>query len=454
MRHAEEQKSSKQTKGTNKRPGHIIRVRSKSILKVRLGAPLLKTDPRNPKVLLLAFSASTHIGDALADRGDEDTLAPALDEFRYAEGLAQTMADMAPDNGARQRNIMFVLHKIGDIRQEQKSWDLAIAEYTKALGIIAPVAKKYPDKITWQRDVANCHSRLGQALAGKEKFDDALAELRTAYSIRSSLADRKDNVTQSNLALSHIEFARVYEAQQKLEQAENEFRSAIKIRQEISDKDPTNAAWLIPLSATHMDLGRVLRADRKWSPAYKRAVDIRQGLATRDPTNVYRQNTLAVSRYDLAETLVLLNREDEALQNYSDAADALEDLAENLAKSQPKKAAGYGARGFDARIKMCNIEDVQGKNDKALEDYRKALTIAQQFASEDESDASWQRKLASVHEKIGDDLVVNHDPGGALDEYKAALATIKKLSEGSSDPELIQLVAELQAKMQPLLPKG
>jgi len=47
-----------------------------------------------------------------------------------------------------------------------------------------------------------------------------------------------------------------------------------------------------------------------------------------------------------------------------------------------------------------------------------------------------------------------HDPSGALEEYKAALAIIKRLSERSSDPGLIQLVAELQAKMQPLLPKG
>jgi tetratricopeptide (TPR) repeat protein len=420
--------------------------------------PLLNADPRNLRALLLAFSTSTRMADALADRGDEETLAQGLEEFQYAEKLARTMAEMAPGNAARERDIMFVLQKMGDIRQEQSDWNRAIAKYSKALEIIARVVDKEPDNLTWKRDLANCHSRLGQALSGKGEFGDALAHLRIAFDIRSKLAspDSNDNVIQSNLALSHIEFARLFEAKNELDKALEEFRSVKKIREALAEKDPSNAASSIQLAATYMDLGRILRTRGESALAsdeYKRAVDVRQGLAIRDPTNVDRQDTLAASRYALAEVLGLLKRPDEALQNYEYAALALEDLADNLTKDRPKKAAAYRGRAFDSRMKMGDIFVTKDNHDAALGEYRKAFTIAQQLATQDENDASWQRNLASVHDKIGDQLAWKQDPGGALEQYNAAVAIMKKLSEGANNPEWMQLLETLQSKAQALLTK-
>jgi hypothetical protein len=99
---------------------------------------------------------------------------------------------------------------------------------------------------------------------------------------------------------------------------------------------------------------------------------------------------------------------------------------------------------------MGAIEGAQGKDDQALEDYRKALVIAQQLASQNESNASWRRKLASAHEKVGDELRVKQDWSGALDEYKAALAIVKKLLESSDNPEWIRTLEGLQAKIKAL----
>lgn len=205
-----------------------------------------------------------------------------------------------------------------------------------------------------------------------------------------------------------------------------------------------------------MDLGRILRTRGESALAsdeYKRAVDVRQGLAIRDPTNVDRQDTLAASRYALAEVLGLLKRPDEALQNYEYAALALEDLADNLTKDRPKKAAAYRGRAFDSRMKMGDIFVSKDNHDAALGEYRKAFTIAQQLATQDENDASWQRNLASVHDKIGDQLAWKQDPGGALEQYNAAVAIMKKLSEGANNPEWMQLLETLQSKAQALLTK-
>jgi tetratricopeptide (TPR) repeat protein len=427
---------------------------------------LPKSEQQQPQGLTLAYSISFRMADALADQGnDPQTLERGLQEFVYAEGLARKLAQMDPENGSYQRNIMFVLQKLGDIRQVQQDSDGAIAKYNEALEVAKQlVARPSPDP-TWKRDLANCYSRVGQGFSQKQDFENALENLNTALDIRTELfqSNKDDAVAQSNLGRSHVEIGKVYEQQSQLEQALKEYRITEEIRSTLVKKDPANDARLNQLAVVQMYIGGVLKKlgeqrqddnDRKrdWDAAlaeFNQALNIRQNLAVGDTENQDWQGALGTTRLALAELLELEKRPDEALQQYSYAVETLDDLTDN----RPKKAAEYREKAFNGRMRMGAIEDAQGKNDQALEDYRKALAIAQQLASKDESDTSWQRKLAAVHEKIGDELVVKQDPSGALDQYKAALAIIKELSEGSNDPRLTELIPALQAKMQPLVPK-
>jgi len=43
-------------------------------------------------------------------------------EYREAEKLATRMLEMAPGNGPRQRDLMFVKQKIGDVHQMEGNW--------------------------------------------------------------------------------------------------------------------------------------------------------------------------------------------------------------------------------------------------------------------------------------------------------------------------------------------
>ena len=104
-------------------------------------------------------------------------------------------------------------------------------------------------------------------------------------------------------------------------------------------------------------------------------------------------------------------------------------------------------------MKMGDIFVSKDNHDAALGEYRKAFTIAQQLATQDDNDPSWQSNFASVYEKIGDQLVFKQDPGSALEQYDAALAIMKKLSEEAKNPEWMQLLDTLQSKAQALLTK-
>ena len=423
---------------------------------------LPRSEQEDPQGVVLAYAISWRMADALADQGnDPDTLARGLEEFRRAEGLARKLVEMTPEDGWRQRNIMFVLQKIGDISQMKEEYDDAIANYNQAIKIAEKLVRRPSAPSVWKRDLGNCHSRLGQVFALKKDFKPAFDQLSAALVIRTELADadRDDDVAQSNLGRSHIEFARLFEQQNKLDKVLGEYRAAELIREKLVKKDPSNAARLSQLAPVYMYVGDVLRKQWKWEDAlqeYNRALNIRQDLATRDPRNLERQDVLAASRHAFADMLTLQNRFEEALQNYEDAALALEDLADNAAKDRPKKAADYRGRAFDARVKMGDIFVSKDNHDTGLGEYRNALALAlaQQLADQDGNDASWQTKLASVHEKIGDQLALKQDPGGALEQYNAALAIIKKLSEDRpNDMDWIKALEFLQSKIQALVTK-
>src|SRR5262249_20503483 len=110
---------------------------------------LPKSDQEQPQGLTLAYSISWRMAEALADQGnDPQMLERGLQEFAYAESLARKLAQMEPENGWRQRNIMFVLQKEGDIYQVEGDPDSAIAKYNEALEIPKKlVARPSPDPI-------------------------------------------------------------------------------------------------------------------------------------------------------------------------------------------------------------------------------------------------------------------------------------------------------------------
>src|SRR5262249_40138389 len=94
-------------------------------------------EPGNPNVLAYLYGSDWRMGDAVASRGiDSATLQEALKEYLDANALAQRLADMAPNDGARQRELMFIHQKIGDISQSQGDLEAALAEYRLSLALI------------------------------------------------------------------------------------------------------------------------------------------------------------------------------------------------------------------------------------------------------------------------------------------------------------------------------
>ena len=72
----------------------------------------------------------------------------------------------------------------------------------------------------------------------------------------------------------------------------------------------------------------------------------------------------------------------------------------------------------------------QGDAAGALEAYRALLATAERLAAGDPTNASWQRDLSVSHEKVGDALLAQGDLAGALRAYRNSLAIRERLAAG------------------------
>ena len=107
--------------------------------------PLNLAAPNDPKLLSLLYHSLWRMGDAIADRDTRrSTQERALKVFLEAEQLARQVAAMTPEDSDRQGHIVFVLQKIGDVRQSLNDWPTAIAVYGEALKISQGAVDRAP----------------------------------------------------------------------------------------------------------------------------------------------------------------------------------------------------------------------------------------------------------------------------------------------------------------------
>jgi tetratricopeptide (TPR) repeat protein len=400
---------------------------------------LLAAHPGNPKVMELLYNSLWRVGDAIADRDLRPaTQELALKEFQEAEKLARQLVKMAPEDRRRQRNVAFVLLKIGDVRQVLHEWPSAIAFYGEALTIMQAVVAGEPANRDWQRDLANTLSRLGQARAGKGDLNTALEQYRAALKIRSELAadNRMDDVLilPSNLAISHKEIAELHAKRGDLDAALDEYRLAIGIREKLLDKDPLNTDRQSSLASLYVGEGVVLERKGNLAAAleqYRKAYKLRRELALRDRTNpVWQRNfaTAGMSAADLLEAQNAAQNNVVQSQDLNEAAKLYRDAIGILLLLGPRYDRHVFRDVFHCYIKIGDILKSQNDPEGALKEYGRASRIARDSTAEDATSVQWHKKLAQSYDKIGEFLAAQERADEALEHYQTAIKFVENLA--------------------------
>jgi tetratricopeptide (TPR) repeat protein len=412
-----------------------------------LAEQLRETSPDDPKVLQFLYGSMWRMGDAISIQGgDQATQVRALTEYQEAEKLAGRLVALAPVDRARQRDLMFVQQKIGDVYQALNKPEAANDEYDKAFRLIQTILATTPDDRAWRQDLANTQRRMGQAFAARLDLDRALAQFRDALDTRTELAKgpESNDVVRSNLATSHRDMASIFERRSEPDAALGEYRLAIEIQESLVAKDPDNATSLFPLASSYAGMGALLRRlgdDSQALEQYRKAYGIRQTLARKDPSNPVRQNSFALAGISVAELLgAQKSNFDEALKLYRDAIIILDEV-------RPR----YDSNVFDCYIKIGDILMSRNDRDGALTEYKVAQGIAVDAAAKAPGSVPWQRNLATSYTKIGDLLAAQARLREAHEEYRQALDILKALAERNPKSDEWPALAEsLNTKIQNL----
>jgi tetratricopeptide (TPR) repeat protein len=258
-----------------------------------------------------------------------------------------------------------------------------------------------------------------------------------------AVADRKDDVLQSNLATSHREIAGLYTEQGDLDAALVEYRRAIGIREDLLAKDPTSANWQVSLAPLYVGASDVLKRKGDLAAAleqYRKAYTLRRELALRDPTNQARLHSFATTGMSVAGLMVAQNQGlDEAVTLYRASIDTLDDL-------QPR----YDQDVFRCYIKIGDILKSRDDPKGALTEYEVASGIARDSATKDANSAPWQKNLMESYAKIGEFLLAQGRTREAIDHYRKALEFVEARAAEHPDAGWATHTQSLKAEIEKL----
>jgi tetratricopeptide (TPR) repeat protein len=392
--------------------------------------PFYEARPSDPETLRAVYFSTWRMADAISHRGlDREYQLRALPLYAEAERLARLLMDKSPEDRAWQRELVFVLGKLGDVRLGLREWTRAIETYREAVPIMRAVADSQPDNRGWQRDLADAVARVGDGLSANRQFDEALAPLEEALEIRKNLAARyRDDATiQGSVAIGRGRIARLYERWGRpgdLDLALEQYRIAIEVLEILLGRDSANAFWQNLVAPWYSQSGALLIKKGELTAAlaqYQKAYPLRRALALRDPIPA-RQYESADAAIKVANLLVELKSLSEAVRIYREAVETLDEV-------RPK----YDLDVFQIHIKIGDVLAMQGELPNALTEYETASDIARKAAAADPTSGPWQKVLEESYLKIGEFLIRQGRPRDALDHYQKALKFVDELAAKHAD---------------------
>ena len=225
--------------------------------------------------------------------------------------------------------------------------------------------------------------------------------------------------------------------QADLEGAVDGFSHSLEIARRMVVKDPNDANWQRNLANGYQQIGEVCQAKGNLSAAadaFAKTVQIYENLASQYPSNTEWKHQLAGSWRRIGEVYQVQG-------NVKDAADAfahvsqLTPQAPDLGQENPEwitNRCSDIAERISWKIRG-EERNARGDLEGAAEAFLRSLQAAQRLASQDESDADWQRDLADGWQSVGEALEAQGDLVGAIDAFAHGAEISERLAV--TDPD-------------------
>ncbi|MBA3455070.1 MAG: serine/threonine protein kinase [Deltaproteobacteria bacterium] len=376
-----------------------------------------------PSEEVLALSTShMKLGSVYLARGESAT---ALESFRAALRLRETLLETQPDNVEVLEKVLEVQNELAELQRQIGDDKSAIQTYRDAVPVMEGLARRDPTNTTWKRQRAYLLSNLGFAQLDIGELQAGLEQLRIATELQKELVARDPKVQawQGDLSRSYNRSGDGYIYAGDLERGIAMYKLALEIRAKMAKSDPKSAPYRRAVAWSHAKLAAAYTSKLDTAAAtaeHDRALVLRTKLVDEAAAHSGFRNELASTEIALGKLLV---RSD--AKRARTLIDAGLGRARALVSGDPINGEWKETliSGLLARADLSRATNETSTIVGALEEAR---TFAKAAADRAPTNAHWPGYVAEIHVRLAE---IATDPKVAAAEWKAARDVLEPLAK-------------------------
>ena len=378
-----------------------------------------------PQDEVLALSTShLKLGAVFQVRGES---AKALDEYRTALRLRQTLLDGQHDNVEIQSTVLDGQLTLADLQRTVGDPDGAIETYGKALPVMDALTRRDPANTTWRRLRGNLEADYGFALLDRGDYRAGLDQLERAIATQHELVDLdpQSTVWQGDLSRS---YTRAGDAQLYLGDVDGSiarYRLGLEIRSKLVAKEPRSAPYRRSIGWSHAKLASAYAAHddpARAIEAHQEALELRAKLVEEFPGQSGFRNELALSELALGHLIATRDPERSARLIESGLGRARALVEADPINHEWKETLTHGLL---ARAGAARGPDARKQRDDALAE---ALDLARAALAGPAHNVRWPGLAAEIHAGLAEQARARGDARAASAEWQAVREVLEPLA--------------------------
>lgn len=201
-------------------------------------------------------------------------------------------------------------------------------------------------------------------------------------------------------------------------------KKALQLRLALFGADRSNPERAIDLARSHQQIGGIVTVTGDIAAAaeqFRASIALISPLAVSGSTGIEARKQLRSAYLSLGQSILRSGSLTDSLENYTQAFDINEGLLAEEADNENSMRAKFIVLNYIGYVRM-----VMGDNNRAIEDLRASLSIAEQLHHDDPTDMRFRRAVVSGHSFLGLGL----SQGGYPNEGIENLGTALRLQQG------------------------
>ncbi|HEX8422339.1 MAG TPA: protein kinase, partial [Pyrinomonadaceae bacterium] len=235
--------------------------------------------------------------------------AGALESYRKAQTIAESLADAAPTDARARRRLWLTLVKMGDMQTFNGDTEGAKESFSKAQANIEGLAAAHPENVSLQQDLGSSYDRNGNVLLAAGDPVAALESFRRALAIFGELSTKnpaRDDLRR-NVASTYGQIGKAQLKIGALNESLVSYRKLVELNRARLAADPSNAVTRDDLAGSLGALGEAQAAggDIKGArQSWREQLEMYREMSVADPANAKTREALT----DATERLKKLAR--------------------------------------------------------------------------------------------------------------------------------------------------